>query len=247
MSVFTTKITADKAKYPVLLSNGNLIDSGDAANGAHFATWKDPWRKPCYLFALVAGELAVRRATPSRRAAWPRGRAARCYVSPGNEDIDRPCDFAMRSSLKRVDAAGTRSASVREYDLDRVHASSPWPTFNMGAMGEQGPRTSSTSQLGARRSAERATDDDAPAHRGRRRPRVLPQLLGQPRHLPRLVPALAQGRAARCSATRSSPSDLHSRAGPAHRRRDDTCGCGAVCGGCVAARASSSTRGVSKN
>jgi aminopeptidase N len=48
----------NKAKYPVLLSNGNLVDSGDLDGGRHMAVWEDPWRKPCYLFALVAGDLA---------------------------------------------------------------------------------------------------------------------------------------------------------------------------------------------
>jgi aminopeptidase N len=55
MSVFTTKIRADKTKYPVLLSNGNLVSACDLAGGKHMAVWVDPWRKPCYLFALVAG------------------------------------------------------------------------------------------------------------------------------------------------------------------------------------------------
>jgi aminopeptidase N len=57
MSVFTTTITADKAKYPVLLSNGNLVDSGELDGGRHFTVWEDPFVKPSYLFALVAGSL----------------------------------------------------------------------------------------------------------------------------------------------------------------------------------------------
>ena len=57
MSVFTTTVIGDKAACPVLLSNGNLIDSGDLGDGRHFATWHDPFPKPCYLFALVAGNL----------------------------------------------------------------------------------------------------------------------------------------------------------------------------------------------
>jgi aminopeptidase N len=58
MARFFTTIVADKAKYPVLLSNGNLIDSGDLTDGKHFAKWHDPFPKPAYLFALVAGDLA---------------------------------------------------------------------------------------------------------------------------------------------------------------------------------------------
>ncbi len=58
MALFTTTIIADKAKYPVLLSNGNQLDAGNYENGRHWAKWQDPYKKPCYLFALVAGDLA---------------------------------------------------------------------------------------------------------------------------------------------------------------------------------------------
>ena len=57
MARYTTTLVADKATYPVLLSNGNLEGSGDLLNGRHWAKWVDPYRKPCYLFALVAGQL----------------------------------------------------------------------------------------------------------------------------------------------------------------------------------------------
>jgi aminopeptidase N len=57
MSKFTCRIEADKQAYPVLLSNGNLLSSGDVSDGRHFAVWVDPFPKPCYLFALVAGQL----------------------------------------------------------------------------------------------------------------------------------------------------------------------------------------------
>lgn len=58
MTKFTVKIEADKEKYPVLLSNGNLKENGDMDGGRHFAVWEDPFLKPCYLFALVAGNLS---------------------------------------------------------------------------------------------------------------------------------------------------------------------------------------------
>ena len=58
MAVYTTRIEADKAEAPVLLANGNLVDSGDLDNGRHFAVWQDPHKKPSYLFALVGGDLA---------------------------------------------------------------------------------------------------------------------------------------------------------------------------------------------
>ena len=59
MSTYTVRINAEKEKYPVLLSNGNLIDSGDLPEDRHFTVWEDPFPKPCYLFALVAGNLAM--------------------------------------------------------------------------------------------------------------------------------------------------------------------------------------------
>ncbi|MCB1765487.1 MAG: aminopeptidase N, partial [Candidatus Competibacteraceae bacterium] len=59
MAVFTTTIVADQSRCPVLLSNGNLVDHGELTDGRHWATWHDPFPKPCYLFALVAGHLAA--------------------------------------------------------------------------------------------------------------------------------------------------------------------------------------------
>ena len=59
MSKYQVRINADKAKYPVLLSNGNLMEQGDLPDGRHYTVWEDPFPKPCYLFALVAGNLAM--------------------------------------------------------------------------------------------------------------------------------------------------------------------------------------------
>src|SRR6185436_6623974 len=58
MAVYTTRIEADKSETPVLLANGNLIESGDLPGGRHFAVWHDPFPKPSYLFAMVAGDLS---------------------------------------------------------------------------------------------------------------------------------------------------------------------------------------------
>src|SRR5690606_17179504 len=55
LTVFEARMSADKAKYPTLLANGNLVDSGDLPGGRHYAVWRDPFPKPAYLFALVAG------------------------------------------------------------------------------------------------------------------------------------------------------------------------------------------------
>ncbi|MGZ5934715.1 MAG: aminopeptidase N, partial [Rhizomicrobium sp.] len=83
LAVYTTRIEADKTKYPVLLSNGNPIGKGDLPGGRHFATWNDPFPKPSYLFALVAGDLGVLRdgfTTMSGRKV-----SLAIYVEHGNE------------------------------------------------------------------------------------------------------------------------------------------------------------------
>ena len=59
MSKYEVRINADKAAYPVLLSNGNLVEAGELPDGRHYTVWEDPFPKPCYLFALVAGNLAM--------------------------------------------------------------------------------------------------------------------------------------------------------------------------------------------
>ncbi len=69
---FTTKIIADKAKYPFLLSNGNRMAEGELENGRHWVQWRDPFPKPCYLFALVAGDLTscAIHSAPALAAKW---------------------------------------------------------------------------------------------------------------------------------------------------------------------------------
>lgn len=95
LATFTTRITADKKQYPILLSNGNLMDTGETADGRHWVIWEDPFKKPSYLFALVAGNLACVRdsfVTCSGRIV-----DLRIYVEPGNED---KCSHAMESLKK---------------------------------------------------------------------------------------------------------------------------------------------------
>ena len=82
MSVFTTTLVADKTLYPVLLSNGNLTDSGELDDGRHWATWHDPYRKPSYLFALVAGPLQFVEDIYTTRSG--RQVTLRIYVEPEN-------------------------------------------------------------------------------------------------------------------------------------------------------------------
>ena len=97
MSVFTTRIEADKVEFPQLLSNGNLIEDGELQGGRHFAVWEDPFPKPCYLFALVAGDLAKVEdefVTKSGRSI-----ALEIFVDHGNEDR---CEHALESLKKSM-------------------------------------------------------------------------------------------------------------------------------------------------
>ena len=137
LSRFTTTIHADRAAYPLLLSNGNPVDSGDEEGGRHFATWDDPFPKPCYLFALVAGDLAC--LEDSFRTASGRDVALRLYAE--HRDLDK-LGHAM-DSLKRA-MAWDEQVFGREYDLDifQVVAVSH---FNMGAMENKGLNIFNTS------------------------------------------------------------------------------------------------------
>ena len=126
MSVFTTKIRADKTKYPVLLSNGNLVGSCDLAGGRHMAVWVDPWRKPCYLFALVAGDLAVVESAFTTCT----GKTVDLRIYAEQKNISR-CDFAMES-LKRAMKWDEERFGL-EYDLDLFNIVAV-DDFNMGAM-----------------------------------------------------------------------------------------------------------------
>ena len=150
LAIYTTRIEADKAKYPVLLSNGNLVESGDLPGGRHFAVWNDPFKKPCYLFALVAGDLGVLRdefVTMSGRKV-----DLAIYVEHGNEER---VTYAM-DSLKRA-MRWDEEAYGREYDLD-IFMIVAVSTFNMGAMENKGLNIFNDKLLLA--SPETATDDD---------------------------------------------------------------------------------------
>lgn len=127
MSVFTVTIIADKKQCPVLLSNGNLEASGDGEQpGKHWARWHDPFPKPSYLFALVAGELAM---TESQFVtASGREVCLRIYVEA--KDLDK-CDFAMQSLIDAM--RWDEQKYGREYDLDIFNIVAV-DDFNMGAM-----------------------------------------------------------------------------------------------------------------
>jgi len=129
LSRFTVRITAPKA-YPRLLSNGNLVDAGDLPDGRHFAVWNDPFPKPCYLFALVAGELDV--LEDSLVTLSGRTVALRIYVDPGMVGRAAYAMDALKRSMK-----WDEQAFGREYDLDLFMIVAV-RDFNFGAMENKG-------------------------------------------------------------------------------------------------------------
>jgi aminopeptidase N len=130
LSSFTTRIEADKTRYPVLLSNGNKIAAGDLDNGRHFAMWQDPFLKPCYLFALVAGNLQAVSDTFKTCS----GRTITLQIFVEAKDLDK-CDFAMASLKKAM--RWDEEVYGREYDLD-IFMIVAVDDFNMGAMENKG-------------------------------------------------------------------------------------------------------------
>ncbi|MES2625607.1 MAG: aminopeptidase N [Pseudomonadota bacterium] len=130
LSSFVTRIEADKKRYPVLLSNGNNIASGDLENGRHFATWKDPFLKPCYLFALVGGNLKAVSDTFTTCS----GRSINLQIFVEAKDLDK-CAFAMASLKKAM--RWDEEVYGREYDLD-IFMIVAVDDFNMGAMENKG-------------------------------------------------------------------------------------------------------------
>ena len=129
LSRFTTTIVADAERFPVLLSNGNLIEEGES-DGRRRATWRDPFPKPSYLFALVAGDLA--RKTGSFTTASGRAVELRIYSEPHNIG---QCEYAL-GALKRA-MRWDEQRFGREYDLD-IYMIVAVEDFNMGAMENKG-------------------------------------------------------------------------------------------------------------
>ncbi|MEC8898836.1 MAG: aminopeptidase N, partial [Pseudomonadota bacterium] len=148
MARFRTRIEADKSAYPVLLSNGNPVDKGELENGRHFVTWEDPFPKPAYLFALVAGDLEEKKDTFTTCSG--RNIDLRMYVEPRNA---KKCDFAM-DALKRS-MRWDEDVYGREYDLD-IFMIVAVDDFNMGAMENKGLNIFNSSCVLA--SQETATD-----------------------------------------------------------------------------------------
>ncbi|AKA36923.1 aminopeptidase N [Yersinia ruckeri] len=147
---FTTTIVADKTRYPYLLSNGNRLDQGELADGRHWVKWEDPFPKPSYLFALVAGDFDVLRDSFITRSG--REVALELFVDRGN--LDR-ADWAMTSLKNSMKWDETRFGL--EYDLD-IYMIVAVDFFNMGAMENKGLNVFNSKYVLAK--AETATDKD---------------------------------------------------------------------------------------
>jgi len=150
MSTYRVTLRADKAAYPVLLSNGNRIDHGDLPDGRHYAKWEDPFRKPSYLFALVAGRLV---ALEERiKTASGREKLLQVWVEPHDLDKTR---HAMDSLIQSIRWDEARFGL--ELDLDRFMIVAV-NDFNMGAMENKGLNIFNTKFILA--NAETASDVD---------------------------------------------------------------------------------------
>jgi len=150
MSVFTTTILADKQTYPVLLSNGNAVAQGDADKGRHWVTWEDPFPKPSYLFALVAGDLSCLEDSFTTMS----GRHVKLQIFAEKKDLDK-LDHAMRSLQNAM--RWDEEVYGREYDLD-IYMIVAVDFFNMGAMENKGLNIFNTSCVLA---SPRTTSDAA--------------------------------------------------------------------------------------
>jgi aminopeptidase N len=150
MAIYTTRIEADKKEAPVLLSNGNLVESGEKRGGRHFVVWHDPHPKPSYLFALVGGDLTY--VEDRFRTMSGRNVTLRIYVEHGKENRTA---YAM-DSLKRA-MRWDEEVYGREYDLD-IFMIVAVSDFNMGAMENKGLNIFNDKYVLA--SADTATDAD---------------------------------------------------------------------------------------
>ncbi len=146
MSKYRTKIIGDQKKYPTLLSNGNKIDSGTLNNGRHWVQWEDPFLKPCYLFALVAGDLGMIADTFTTMT----GRTIdlQIFCDKGNESR---CQWAMESLKKSM--KWDEEVFGLEYDLDLFMIVAV-DAFNFGAMENKGLNIFNTSCVLADKSTE---------------------------------------------------------------------------------------------
>ncbi|WP_445371921.1 aminopeptidase N [Methylomonas sp. HW2-6] len=150
MSRFKTTLVADKAKYPVLLSNGNKTGGGELENNRHWVSWEDPFAKPCYLFALVAGQLEC----VADEFVTMSGRRIALEIFVEQHNVDK-CAHAMQS-LKNAMRWDEETYGL-EYDLD-LYMIVAVDHFNMGAMENKGLNVFNTKFVLAR--PDTATDSD---------------------------------------------------------------------------------------
>jgi aminopeptidase N len=156
LSIYTVRMSGDKAAFPILLSNGNCTSQGEGENGTHWAEWHDPWPKPSYLFALVAGDLIANHSTFTTMS----GRTVdlNIWVRPGDETRTQHAMESLKASMK-----WDEEAFGREYDLDLFNIVAV-SDFNMGAMENKGLNVFNTRYVLA--DPETATDGDYDAVEG---------------------------------------------------------------------------------
>ena len=150
LSVYRVRMSGSKQAFPILLSNGNCIAQGDGEDGTHWAEWHDPWPKPSYLFALVAGQLVANSDTFVTSSG--RQVALNIWVRDGDQDRTHHAMQALKDSMKwDEDVFG------REYDLDLFNIVAV-SDFNMGAMENKGLNVFNTRYILA--DPDTATDMD---------------------------------------------------------------------------------------
>ena len=156
LSTYRVRMSGPKEQFPILLCNGNLEAEGDNGDGTHWAEWFDPWPKPSYLFALVAGDLVANSSTFTTM----NGREVELNVWVREEDLERT-DHAVESLKKSM--KWDEEVFGREYDLDLYNIVAV-SDFNMGAMENKGLNVFNTKYVLA--DSETATDADFDAVEG---------------------------------------------------------------------------------
>ena len=157
LSTYAVRMSGDKAAFPILLCNGNRVAEGDNADGTHWAEWHDPWPKPSYLFALVAGDLVANSKPFTTRS----GRQVECNIWVRREDA-RPHRPRTRiaASVKMAWTRKPSGANMTSISTNIVAVSD----FNMGAMENKGLNVFNTKYVLA--DPDTATDGDFDAVEG---------------------------------------------------------------------------------
>ena len=150
LAIYSVRIEADKVAFPYLLSNGNLMDQGDLEGGRHFVQWQDPFPKPAYLFALVAGDFDLLEDEFITRSQRPV--KLQVFVDKGNLHKSHHAMASLKKSM-----AWDESRFDLEYDLD-IYMIVAVDFFNMGAMENKGLNVFNTKYVLA--DIDSATDDD---------------------------------------------------------------------------------------